>query len=747
MRMGGMMGTVSDSAKWLSGPIYVYGKDDAGYYRDHRNHVLSRTFSLDASSQAELSIAVLGYARALVNGQPLGNIELLGDWTNYTKLVYVRTFDVSDLVHEGENHIEVELGNGWYNPSPLTMFGKYNLRERLAEVGTPQVMLALETDGQTALVSDESWECHEGQLLFNNVYLGETCDLRSEQGAQLDIVACKNFRLLEPAVVEPCRRFAPVAGRDVHELEDGSLVVDFHELDTGMIDIGFVAHRDDEVTIRYAEELDENGVPSYESSHAGLVGCLVREGVRVPGGPGAPERAVQTDRIICTEGENHFINRFTVHSCRYAVIEGLSHDQLQEIALVPVHTNLAPAGSIDTGNEFYDSMVDAAVRTKLNNVHGLWEDCARERLGYGGDMIALAASNLMAFDCEGLIRKTVRDFRNDQTEAGGVPETAPFMGIGSNGTAYGEGPLLWQLAYPHLVLRAYQFYGCRDLMEQEWPYVRKLVDYLLGWDPAELASHCLGDHGSVGTAESFKTGTPDKDLVGWCTIARFARAAVRFCQVLGEDGSAYEQRLSELKEQIVTRFRHDGGTWGDGTQTGIAFVADLGLADERELADMLAAKISAQDGILTTGIFGTTIAFDLLHRTGHSDVVEAWLEREDAPSYKAMLASGNKALAEQFNAFLSSYNHAMFSSYLQWFYQALGGVRVADDACGCDRVELRPHISPLTDQVSCSFETHRGTVRTSWRRDGDGTVSFAYEVPDGIEAMLDVPAGVVVTKR
>ena len=118
------MGTVSDSAKWLSGPIYVYGKDDAGYYRDHRNHVLSRTFSLGASSQAELSIAVLGYARALVNGQPLGNIELLGDWTNYTKLVYVRTFDVSDLVHEGENHIEVELGNGWYNPSPLTMFGK-----------------------------------------------------------------------------------------------------------------------------------------------------------------------------------------------------------------------------------------------------------------------------------------------------------------------------------------------------------------------------------------------------------------------------------------------------------------------------------------------------------------------------------------------------------------------------------------------------------------------------------------------
>ncbi len=736
------MAIMNDKARWISGPAYDYGTNDAGYYQAHRNHVLSRTFVVDTHAEALLKIAVLGYARVLINGQPLGNIELLGDWTNYTKLVYVRTFDVSDLVHEGENQIEVELGNGWYNPSPLTMFGKYNLRERLAEVGTPQVMLALETDGQTALVSDESWECHEGQLLFNNVYLGETCDLRSEQGAQLDIVACKNSRLLEPAAVEPCRRFAPVAGRDVHELEDGSLVVDFHELDTGMIDISFVAHQDDEVIIRYAEELDENGAPSYESSHAGLVGCLVPEGVRVPGGPGAPDRAVQTDRIICTEGENHFTNRFTVHSCRYAVIEGLSHDQLQKIALVPAHTDLAPAGSIATGNEFYDSMVDAAVRTKLNNVHGLWEDCARERLGYGGDMVALAASNLAAFDCEGLIRKTVRDFRNDQTEVGGVPETAPFMGIGSNGTAYGEGPLLWQLAYPHLVLRAHQFYGCRDLVEQEWPYVRKLVDYLLEWDPEELAAHCLGDHGSVATSESFKTGTPDKEMVGWCTIARFARAAVRFCQILGQDGSSYEARLAELKAQIAERFGNADGSWGDGTQTGLAFAADLGLADEHELAERLVTKIAEEDDVLTTGIFGTTIAFDLLHRTGHSDVVESWLTREDAPSYKAMLASGNKALAEQFNAFLSSYNHAMFSSYLQWFYQGLGGIRVADDAVGANKVVLRPYFSKNTDRVSCALETRQGVVRTAWQRLEDGEIAFSYSAPKGMEVQVEVPAGV-----
>ena len=66
-----------------------------------------------------------------------------------------------------------------------------------------------------------------------------------------------------------------------------------------------------------------------------------------------------------------------------------------------------------------------------------------------------------------------------------------------------------------------------------------------------------------------------------------------------------------------------------------------------------------------------------------------WQQRGDSGVVAACGVHGRSAgfevvLAEQFETFLSSYNHAMFSSYLQWFYQGLGGIRVADDA-----VELR----------------------------------------------------------
>ncbi len=720
-------------AQWIAGPDYDYGTEDAGYYGRHMNHIVKRTFELaERPSRAVVYVAVLGYACVFVNGRRASDCELLGEWTNYTKLVYYHAIDVTELAQHGVNELAIELGNGWYNPSPLTMFGKYNLRERLSEVGTPQVLVCLEADGEDVVVSDGSWRYVEGQLAFNNVYLGETIDLAWSDDESKPVVMRANTRTLEPAVVERCRRFEGIEPIDVRELSDGSLLVDFGRLVSGMVDMSFCSHAGDVVEIRYAEILDEDAMPSYESSQAGLVGCLVPEGFLIPGGPGAPERAIQCDRIVCKGGEESFTNKFSVHSCRYACITGLRRENLLHIALFPVHTDVQVTGTVDTGVPYFDELADACINTKLNNLHGLWEDCARERLGYGGDMVALAVSNLMAFDCEGLIRKTVRDFRNDQTASGGMPETAPFVGIGSNGTAYGEGPLLWQLAYPHLILRAYQFYGCYDLVETEWPYVKRLVDYLLSWDPDELASHCLGDHGSPGTAESFKTGTPDKELVGYCTIARFARAGVRFCEILGEDASAYQTALDELKDTICSRFAHEDGTFGDRTQTGLAFAADLGLGDEQRLGDLLAEKVRAEGNVLSTGIFGATIAYDLLHRSGHSDVVEAWLTREGTPSYHDMLASGSCALAEQFSPFLSSYNHAMFSSCLQWLYQALGGIRVADDAVGSDIVELRPYLSTLTDHVECTLKTRKGEVHVSWTRGEDGDVRVTHSSPEGV---------------
>ena len=758
-------------ARWVSGGPYDFGTDDAGYYAPHRNHVLVGTVELDEGcvermreAGATLRVAALGMFRAYVNGRRASEAELLGEWTNYTKLVYYRDLDVSDLLVPGTNVIAFEMGNGWYNPAPLTLFGKYDLRERLAEVGTPRLAAELRTakagrGGESLLCTDASWGWCEGQLLFNNVYLGEERDLSGFNpvlAASTEELRLKPVRVYDerrdllPAPHPACVRAGLIEVVDIHEvvLADSSvaLLADAGEMVTGFARLRGRSHASDVWTLSFAEGLGADGLPCLDSNLAGMVGLAIpgtgpKDGMLIPGGPGAPAIAAERDVVHCAEGETDFEGEFCVHSFRYVLIEDLT-----SLSLTYVHTGLEAAGSLDCGDDLLDRMADAALRTKLNNVHGIWEDCARERLGYGGDMVALCDSNLLAFDCEGLIRRTVRDFRNDQTMRGGVPETAPYMGIQSNGTGQGEGPLLWQLAYPYLLLKAHQYYGAQDLLAEEWPFVTRLVDYLLSWDAEELSTHCLGDHGSVATGENWKAGTPDKSFVGWCAVLWILQTACELAAAVG-DGDVCERYCAardELVVEVRRRFVHVDGSVGDGTQTSWAFAGFLEVIDAQAAGDALAREVRGADDVLTTGIFGTKMAFELLHHTGHDDVVEEWLRRDDWPSYQDMLADGSGALAEQFAkgiAGLGSLNHAMFSSYLQWLYQAVAGIEVAPDAVGADHLLLSPYLDVSSVGASVTYRTPAGEVSVRWERISGGEVRLKASWPSSVQVDFNLPAG------
>lgn len=730
-------------ARWISGEPLVYEPEQTYYDECHRNHVVRASFELaHMPEHAVLAIAVMGYARVLINGARVDGSELLGWWTNYTKRVYSYETEVTGALVKGLNTIEIELGNGFINPSPLRLFGKYNLRERLAEVGTPRVMAALVAgDGSLLVKTDGSWMAREGDLLFNNVYLGEVRDLRANEARESPAHVWDGMRHIEPSPVAPCVRGKSVDPVRMFEHE-GRVVIDFGVVVAGFCRLRLRAHEGQRVEVVYAETW-RDGAPYAGTAVAGYAGMETPRGV-CPGGPGAPEPAVQRDAIVCHEGENGFENEFCWHSFRYAVLDGVDSRDIIEAQAVFIHTDLEPAGHLELDDGRFARLHEAAVRTKLNNNHGLFEDCARERFGYGGDMIALASSQMFSFDVSGLIDKTLADFARDQTERGGLPETAPFMGIGSNGPAYGEGPLLWQLAYPYLAIEADRIYGRRNLLEREWVGIERFGDYLLGFEPEELAPHCLGDHGSL-IAQGFSNGSPDKEFVGWCAILWGLELVREAAERLGRDPSRFATAARALRGQIVSRFQRDDGSFGDGTQTSWAFAAWLGLEDQPTLVRRLAREIESA-GVLTTGIFGTMFAFELLARYGYNEVLERWLLREEDPSLLGMLASGDGALIEMFDDPLASCDHAMFSSYDQWFYQGLGGLLVDRDAYGCDRIVIKPYLSHVVDRFSCSWRVPAGEISVSWTRETEG-VTLTVRVPEGTDVSIEAPWGCEIVDR
>ncbi len=88
------------------------------------------------------------------------------------------------MLHKGKNTLAAMLGNGWYNPMPIRLFQRWNLRDYLT-VGKPCLKAQLRivyADGSTeTIITDDSWKAGDGPVLKNSVYLGELYDARLEQ--------------------------------------------------------------------------------------------------------------------------------------------------------------------------------------------------------------------------------------------------------------------------------------------------------------------------------------------------------------------------------------------------------------------------------------------------------------------------------------------------------------------------------------------------------------------------------------
>jgi alpha-L-rhamnosidase len=97
------------------------------------------------------------------------------------------------------------LGNGWYNPLPLRLFGRFNLRD-VQQTGGPCVksqLLIRYSDGSTQTIStDDSWLTAPGPVVRNNVYLGEQYDARLEKASWFTLETAGGRKLLLPTVLQ-----------------------------------------------------------------------------------------------------------------------------------------------------------------------------------------------------------------------------------------------------------------------------------------------------------------------------------------------------------------------------------------------------------------------------------------------------------------------------------------------------------------------------------------------------------------
>lgn len=718
--------------------------DERSYYRGKRNAVIKKTISVDEDLlDAYISIVGLGFYKLYINGKEVTRGELNTDWTNYSKIIYYDTYRIKPFLTQSENEIIVELADGWFNPAPLKLFGKYNLRETLT-IGEPQVIadICIKYAGSEIIIgTDDGWQYCEGAYIFNNIYLGERLDMRLFRGDNsTDIVkpewkqvVCSNGpegRLVS-SFIPKINHTLSVGAEHIHVVDEDAFIVDFGAIVTGFIDLSITASEKQSVELTYSEEIHENYSLNTDSTLAGFVGKEVAEGVIINGGIGAPERAEQKDAFLCRNGVNHFVNAFTYHSFRYVQICGINIEQLNNIQALSVHTDLTESGGFYCSDPYLNKLFEVAKKTKLNNIHSVFGDCARERFAYGGDIVALARSQVYQFDSAAIYQKTISDFINDIRPCGGVPETAPFMGIKTNGVGGDSGPLGWQLVLPYLIDIHYRHYGNIKLVAESLPFLEGQIASLEQHSFEEIIACCLGDWGSRDhDMRNYKNGSPALHFTSACFYYYHLIIIAKICDCLGlkEKWLRYLSKANKIRDEILSYFKNTDGTFADRSQTSYVFAIYFDLCDDiQHSLSTLIELVKREGNVITCGIFGQSFAYEIFHRHGHNELILEWLRVESG--FKKMLKNDSVTLKEFFGDNINgSNNHAMFSSYTSWMFQTLGGISVSDEAIGADVILINPSFVETINFVDCWHQTIRGRIECRWRR---------YK--KGIELVIKVP--------
>jgi len=661
------------------------------------------------------------------------------------------SFDVTTMLQKGKNVVGVMLGNGWYNPMPIRMFQRFNFREELT-VGKPCLKAQLRivyTDGSThTIATDESWKAGDGPILKNSVYLGEFYDARLEQNGWnkvgFDDSKWEKAKLengpkgqLIARYIPPVRATKVLKPLKMTEPIPGVYLFDFGQNFAGVPRLRVRGAAGTTIVLRGGEDIHPNGSLNYLTVITGQLKGMWN----AKGGAGCPKDPMMVNTYILKgSGDEVFTPEFTFSGFRYVEVTGFpGKPDLNSIEGLRMNTDLLEAGSFECSNAMFNQIQEMVKWTFLSNVFSVQSDCpAREKLGYGADMVATAEAFSYNFDMSTFYRKVVQDFVNDVRPNGGMPEVAPNVGINDSGMGGETGSPGWQLAFPFGMKVLYDYYGDLSTARNNYEVLKKQVDFMHLVAPDHIVQKCIGDHESI-----------DPKPIALSATAFYYHHVIilaEFASLLDkkEDATYYQNLADDIKEAFIKTFLKPGtGVFDSGTQAAQLIALYYDLVPESEKADavnrLLLEIYNKHEGHLSTGIFGTKFLFDVFRRENRNDVSYSVANQRTFPGWGNMLANEATTLYEawQYPDTICSQNHPMFGSISEWYYKSLLGINAK--APGFTHFEIKPQPSGDLTWAKGHYDAIVGHISSEWKIEGTHFL-LKVSVPANTIATIYVPS-------
>lgn len=715
--------------------------------------ILRKTFAYDGTvGAARLYICGLGVYECYINGKKAGEEYLAPGYHSYDFHLQTQTYDVSDLVKEGENEIEIWLGEGWFK-------GRLGFDGGFTDIYGDRLYAIAElyASGQCLVKTDTTWEIVKSPICFNNIYDGEVYDARQQrcqiEGEKLLQEFPKECGALSDRYSLPVKEKENFSVKEVLHTPSGDTVLDFGQNLTGWVEFDCDIPAGKGIRLTASEIMQDQ-----EFYHENL-------------------RTAKTEFLYLSDGkEAHVRPHFTFYGFRYMKAEVVQEVRNgEEVVLcceetlsdeewktkfraVHLRSDFDQTGWIETGDPKVNQLFSNALWGQKDNFLDVPTDCPQrdERLGWTGDAQVFSETACFNMYMPAFYRKYMWDMRAEQSILdGAVPNVVPRLKRGMV-AEYGACP--WADAGVIIPWNVYGHYGNKTLLAEMYPGMKAWVEYQRKQEEAEGGLHLIkggfhfADWLALDNEQPGPFGATDPLYIASAYYFRCTKIVADAAEILGYDEAAeYKKLAEEIKKAIQETYFDENGACCSKTQTGAAIAIMFGLMEETAQAEgeRLQQRVKENNGHLNTGFVGTPLLCPALTKTGHHETAVDLLLNEEYPSWLYSVNLGATTIWERWNSVLSdgkmnpegmnSLNHYSYGSIEAWMYGDVAGIRAAEP--GFRRAVIKPNPDARLKYVDCKMETASGVYESHWKYEKDGTVTYRFHIPFGAKALICLPDG------
>lgn len=709
-----------------------------------------------------------------INGQRVGDGYLNPGWTDFRHRIMYNTYDVTQMLRQGNNALGIELGHGWFCDDfgwAGAMWG-----DQYGYKPSALAMIKVEyTDGTNeTFVTDNTWKVYNGGPLYvNNLYHGVIYDARREVDGWKE-PGFNDAAWEKVAILPPPPASTEIQGYVGLEIKNNitltakkmtrignRFIYDMGQNFAGVPRLKNMKGRKGQtITIHFAEMLYPETVP--ENPRAPLTrehyernkGQMYMDNYR---------SAISTDYYTfrgAPEGET-FEPPFTQHGYRYVSIDGLDEPlPLEDVEGIVLESVGEQISRYETSNADINQLFNNIVWGQRGNFLAVPTDCPQrdERLGWTGDANVFCRTstyNMMTGPFFNRWFYTLRDQKSDNGDVGGYYPSLGGTKEGAPRSGFERG-CGWSDVTITIPWEMYQQYGDLGFVERHYGAMKDYMKFL----ESQAKDYIYPD--------AFYWGdwlAPMPTNISMLSTAYFgydARLMREMAKALGktDDAVYYDKLYRNISRAFCNYFFDSEGYTIEGNHEGTprmdtqtSYLLPLAFLELPEDLQQKAVKhlleaIERSNYHLQTGFLGTPLLCNVLSNFGHNDIAYKLYTQTEYPSWLFPVKQGATTMWERWNSYtikegfgevsMNSFNHYAYGAIEEWIMSHNLGIQRDENRPGYKHILMQPKIDDTFSFVKGGFRSVYGDIASAWEIKPSGT-EIEFTIPANTTATFTLP--------